>query len=218
MTLKFSVFAELDEIQSSIDSALDQAFFCLYGLKINPDSCSEDDLAVHKNTSRGDYQTKEQCADVFQYVLPYAKALSVSKFILSSFILLFQFGKKHQLQRIVPWSFFIHFLQKTGLVKLRRVLRAIRKHFPQPPYDLLVNNPLDNFLDGPDSCEKILSEIYETNGSKEAVLNVLFPGENGYEAFKKLSNARLALCIVPIVPPLLLFFFCTGTSLVVDIP
>ncbi|KAF0927405.1 hypothetical protein E2562_032713 [Oryza meyeriana var. granulata] len=143
--------SELDEIQSSIDSALDQAFFCLYGLKINPDPCSEDDLAVHKNTSRGDYQTKEQCADVFQYVLPYAKALS-----------------------------------KTGLIKLRRVLRAIRKHFPQPPYDLLVNNPLDNFLDGPDSCEKVLSEIYETNGSKEALLNVLFPGESGYEAFKKL--------------------------------
>ncbi|XP_006651699.2 calcineurin-binding protein 1 [Oryza brachyantha] len=146
--------SELEEIQSSIDSALDQAFFCLYGLKINPDSCSEDDLAVHKNTSRGDYQTKEQCADVFQYVLPYAKALS-----------------------------------KTGLVKLRRVLRAIRKHFPQPPYELLVNSPLDNFLDGPDSCEKILCEIYETNGSKEAILNVLFPGESGYEVFKKLSNA-----------------------------
>ncbi|PNT74299.1 uncharacterized protein LOC100823822 isoform X2 [Brachypodium distachyon] len=144
---------ELEEIQSSIDSALDQAFFCLYGLKINPDSSSEDDLAVHKNTSRGDYQTKEQCADVFQYVLPYAKALS-----------------------------------KTGLVKLRRVLRAIRKHFPQPPYDLLVNNPLDNFLDGPDSCEKILCEIYETRGSTEAILNVLFPGESGYEAFKKLST------------------------------
>ncbi|XP_062212069.1 calcineurin-binding protein 1-like isoform X1 [Phragmites australis] len=146
--------SELDEIQSCIDSALDQAFFCLYGLKINPDSCSEDDLAVHKNTSRGDYQTKEQCADVFQYVLPYAKALS-----------------------------------KTGLVKLRRVLRAIRKHFTQPPYDLLVNNPIDNFLDGTDSCEKMLSEIYETNGSREAILNVLFPGERGYEAFKKLSTA-----------------------------
>ncbi|KAL6893667.1 hypothetical protein ACP4OV_007765 [Aristida adscensionis] len=146
--------SELDEIQSCIDSALDQAFFCLYGLKINPDSFSEDDLAVHKNTSRGDYQTKEQCADVFQYVLPYAKALS-----------------------------------KTGLVKLRRVLRAIRKHFPQPPCDLLVNNPIDYFLDGPDSCEKILSEIYETDGSREAILNVLFPGERGYEAFKKLSTA-----------------------------
>ncbi|PWZ56789.1 Calcineurin-binding protein cabin-1 [Zea mays] len=146
--------SELDEIQSCLDSALDQAFFCLYGLKINPDSCSEDDLAVHKNTSRGDYQTKEQCADVFQYVLPYAKALS-----------------------------------KTGLVKLRRVLRAIRKHFPQPPYDLFVNNPIDNFLDGPDSCEKILSEICESNESREAILNVLFPGERGYEAFKKLSTA-----------------------------
>ncbi|OEL37163.1 hypothetical protein BAE44_0001817 [Dichanthelium oligosanthes] len=146
--------SELDEIQSCLDSALDQAFFCLYGLKINPDSCSEDDLAVHKNTSRGDYQTKEQCADVFQYVLPYAKALS-----------------------------------KTGLVKLRRVLRAIRKHFLQPPYDLLVNNPIDNFLDGPDSCEKVLSEICESNGSREAILNVLFPGERGYEAFKKLSTA-----------------------------
>ncbi|KAJ1281626.1 hypothetical protein BS78_04G319800 [Paspalum vaginatum] len=146
--------SELDDIQSCLDSALDQAFFCLYGLKINPDSCSEDDLAVHKNTSRGDYQTKEQCADVFQYVLPYAKALS-----------------------------------KTGLVKLRRVLRAIRKHFPQPPYDLLVNSPIDSFLDGPDSCEKILSEICESNGSREAILNVLFPGERGYEAFKTLSTA-----------------------------
>ncbi|VAI01133.1 unnamed protein product [Triticum turgidum subsp. durum] len=144
--------SDLEEMQSSIDSALDQAFFCLYGLKINPDSCSEDDLAVHKNASRGDYQTKEQCADVFQYVLPYAKELS-----------------------------------KTGLVKLRRVLRAIRKHFPQPPSEILVNNPLDNFLDGTDSCEKTLCEIYDTHGSREAVLNVLFPGETGYEAFKKLS-------------------------------
>jgi calcineurin-binding protein cabin-1 len=90
--------------------------------------------------------------------------------------------------------------QKTGLVKLRRVLRAIRKHFPQPPYDILVNNPLDNFLDGPDSCEKALCEIYESDGSREAILNVLFPGERGYEAFKKLStdrcyiSARFPLC------------------------
>jgi calcineurin-binding protein cabin-1 len=80
--------------------------------------------------------------------------------------------------------------QKTGLVKLRRVLRAIRKHFPQPPYDILVNNPLDNFLDGPDSCEKALCEIYESDGSREAILNVLFPGERGYEAFRKLSTDR----------------------------
>lgn len=74
----FPLNVEIDKVQSAIDSALDQSFFCLYGLKINPDSSSEDDLAMHKNTSRGDYQTKEQCADVFQYILPYAKALSVS--------------------------------------------------------------------------------------------------------------------------------------------
>ena len=84
--------------------------------------------------------------------------------------------------------------QKTGLVKLRRVLRAIRKHFPQPPYDVLVNNPLDNFLDGPDSCEKTLCEIYGSDGSREAILNVLFPGERGYEAFKKLSTDRCYIC------------------------
>jgi calcineurin-binding protein cabin-1 len=77
------------------------------------------------------------------------------------------------------------------------VLRAIRKHFPQPPHDLLVNNPIDNFLDGPDSCEKILSEICESNGSREAILNVLFPGERGYEAFKKLSTARLVCALSP---------------------
>jgi calcineurin-binding protein cabin-1 len=75
------------------------------------------------------------------------------------------------------------------------VLRAIRKHFPQPPYDLFVNNPIDNFLDGPDSCEKILSEICESNESREAILNVLFPGERGYEAFKKLCTVRLA-CVL----------------------
>lgn len=70
---------EREKVELGIDNALDQSFFCLYGLnlKCGPDS-SDDDLAIHKNTSRGDYQTKEQCADVFQYILPYAKASSVS--------------------------------------------------------------------------------------------------------------------------------------------
>lgn len=72
------VDVEIEKVELGIDNALDQSFFCLYGLKINPDSSSEDDLAIHKNTSRGDYQTKEQCTDVFQYILPYARALSVS--------------------------------------------------------------------------------------------------------------------------------------------
>lgn len=69
---------EREELESLIDNALDQCFFCLYGLNIRSDASYDDDLATHKNTSRGDYQTKEQCADVFQYVLPYAKASTVS--------------------------------------------------------------------------------------------------------------------------------------------
>lgn len=69
---------EREELESKIDSALDQCFFCLYGLHLRSDSSYEDDLVMHKNTSRGDYQTKEQCADVFKYVLPCAKASSVS--------------------------------------------------------------------------------------------------------------------------------------------
>lgn len=69
---------EKEELELKIDNALDQCFFCLYGLNIRSDSSYEDDLATHRNTSRGDYQTKEQCADVFLYILPYAKASSVS--------------------------------------------------------------------------------------------------------------------------------------------
>ena len=69
---------EREELESIMDSALDQCFFCLYGLNLRSDSSYEDDLVMHKNSSRGDYQTKEQCADVFKYVLPYAKESSVS--------------------------------------------------------------------------------------------------------------------------------------------
>jgi calcineurin-binding protein cabin-1 len=69
---------EREDLESIVDSALDQCFFCLYGLNLKSDSSYEDDLVMHKNSSRGDYQTKEQCADVFKYVLPYAKASSVS--------------------------------------------------------------------------------------------------------------------------------------------
>lgn len=69
---------EREELESQIDNALDQCFFCLYGLNLRSDSAYEDELANHRNTSRGDYQTKEQCADVFQYILPYAKGSSVS--------------------------------------------------------------------------------------------------------------------------------------------
>ncbi|CAK9158814.1 unnamed protein product [Ilex paraguariensis] len=143
---------EREELELGIDNALDQCFFCLYGLKLRSDSSGEDDLAMHKNTSRGDYQTKEQCADVFQYILPYAKASS-----------------------------------RTGLVKLRRVLRAIRKHFPQPPVNVLAGNVINKFLDDPDLCEDRLSEEAGSNGFLDAITKILFSDAGSLKQQKALS-------------------------------
>ncbi|XP_019417035.1 PREDICTED: uncharacterized protein LOC109328168 isoform X1 [Lupinus angustifolius] len=140
---------EREELESKIENALDQCFFCLYGLNLRSDSSYEDDLVMHKNTSRGDYQTKEQCADVFKYVLPYAKASS-----------------------------------KTGLVKLRRVLRAIRKHFLQPPEDLLAGNPIDKFLDDSDLCEDKLTEEAGSDGFLETITKTMFPDVGGLAQYK----------------------------------
>ncbi|CAI9093601.1 OLC1v1029145C2 [Oldenlandia corymbosa var. corymbosa] len=130
---------EREELESGIDNSLDQCFYCLYGLNLRSDSSYEDDLAVHKNTSRGDYQTKEQCADVFQYILPYSKAST-----------------------------------RTGLIKIRRVLRAIRKHFPQPPTDVLEGNAIDKFLDDPNLCEDELSEEAGSDGFLDSVIKRVF--------------------------------------------
>lgn len=82
--------------------------------------------------------------------------------------------------------------QRAGLVKLRRVLRAIRKHFPQPPDDILADSVIDKFLDGPDLCENKLCEIYESNGNRESIMNILFSNGRDPETFKKLSVARFA--------------------------
>lgn len=60
-----------------IDYALDQSFFCLYGLNLRGEATGPDGLMEHQNTNRGDYKTMEQCAGVLQYILPYAKACSV---------------------------------------------------------------------------------------------------------------------------------------------
>ncbi|KAF5192614.1 Calcineurin-binding protein [Thalictrum thalictroides] len=131
----------VDTEELGIDNALDQCFFCLYGLNLrSSDSSSEEDLATHKNTSRGDYQTKEQCADVFQYILPYVKASS-----------------------------------RTGLVKVRRVLRAIRKHFRQPPENMMKENSVDNFLDNPDLCEDKICEEGGSDITLEYVMSIIFP-------------------------------------------
>ncbi|XP_020257263.1 uncharacterized protein LOC109833848 isoform X2 [Asparagus officinalis] len=143
---------DIEDVELQIDNALGQSFFCLYGLNINPDSSSEDDLAVHKNTSRGDYQTKEQSADVFQYILPYARSLS-----------------------------------RAGLIKLRRVLKAIRKHFPQPPDEVLAENAIDNILDCPDLSEDKLSEVSRSDGNWDSIMNHLFPNGSGALTYKTLS-------------------------------
>ncbi|XVE70975.1 hypothetical protein DITRI_Ditri10aG0113000 [Diplodiscus trichospermus] len=140
---------EKEELELMIDNALDQCFFCLYGLNLRSDSSYDDELAVHKNTSRVDYQTKEQCADVFQYILPSAKASS-----------------------------------RTGLVKLRRVLRTIRKHFPQPPEEILIGNIIDKFLDDPDLCEDKLSEMAGSEGYFETITKMLFRDGGSLKQYK----------------------------------
>ncbi|KAL3744449.1 hypothetical protein ACJRO7_013676 [Eucalyptus globulus] len=141
---------EREELESKIDQALDQCFFCLYGLNLRSDSSYEDELAMHRNTSRGEYQTKEQCADVFQYILPSARVSS-----------------------------------KTGLVKLRRVLRAIRKHFPQPPGNVLDGNPIDRFLDDADLCEDKLSEEAGSDGFLQTMTKMIFSPTGGLKQYKK---------------------------------
>ncbi|XP_057954902.1 calcineurin-binding protein 1 isoform X2 [Malania oleifera] len=143
---------EREELELGIDNALDQCFFCLYGLNLRSDSSYEDDLAIHKNTSRGDYQTKEQCADVFQYILPCAKASS-----------------------------------RTGLVKLRRVLRAIRKHFPQPPEDVLAGNVIDRFLDDRDLPEDKLSEAAGSDGFVESIMKIILPDAGNIKQCRRSS-------------------------------
>ncbi|KAL9254307.1 Calcineurin-binding protein 1-like protein [Drosera capensis] len=132
--------AEREELEDSIDNVLDQCFFCLYGLNLRSESSYDDDLSVHKNTNSMDYQSKEQCADVFTYILPYAMAST-----------------------------------KTGLLKLRRVLRAIHKHFPQPPDDVLVENPIDKFLDDPSLCEDKLWEETASDEFVDTMTKVVFP-------------------------------------------
>ncbi|KAL5697701.1 hypothetical protein ACHQM5_028819 [Ranunculus cassubicifolius] len=147
VTEEEQIFDPEDKAEFGIDNALDQCFFCLYGLDLrSSDSSSDDDLAVHKNTSRGDYQTKEQCSDVFQYILPYAKASS-----------------------------------RTELIKLRKVLRAIRKHFRHPPEHMLNDNSVDNFLDNLGLSEDKICEGDGSDGILEYVMSVIFPNGRSFK-------------------------------------
>lgn len=64
--------------------------------------------------------------------------------------------------------------QRTGLVKLRRVLRAIRKHFPQPPDSVLAGNAIDKFLDNSEICEDKLSEVAGSKGFLDTMMKIMF--------------------------------------------
>ncbi|CAL5360391.1 unnamed protein product [Camellia sinensis] len=174
------------------------------------------DAVSHKNTSRGDYQTKEQCADVFQYILPYAKRTGLIKLrrVLRAI-------RKHipqppdnvlagnaidkflddpnlcedKLSEVAGSDGFLDSIMKiifpddyrTGLIKLRRVLRAIRKHIPQPPDNVLAGNAIDKFLDDPNLCEDKLSEVAGSDGFLDSIMKIIFPDGRSLKQLKASS-------------------------------
>lgn len=81
-------------------------------------------------------------------------------------------------------------LQRTGLVKVRRVLRAIRKHFPQPPEDVLAGNAIDKFLDDLNLCEDKLSDEAGSDGFLETITKVILPDERNLKQQKSSSVGR----------------------------
>lgn len=60
------------------------------------------------------------------------------------------------------------------MTKLRRVLRAIRKHFPQPPDSVMAGNAIDKFLDNSEICEDKLSEVSGTEGFLDTMMKIVF--------------------------------------------
>lgn len=81
-------------------------------------------------------------------------------------------------------------LQRTGLVKVRRVLRAIRKHFPQPPEDVLAGNAIDKFLDDLNLCEDKLSDEAGSDGFLETITKVILSDERNLKQQKSSSVGR----------------------------
>lgn len=60
------------------------------------------------------------------------------------------------------------------MTKLRRVLRAIRKHFPQPPDNVMAGSAIDKFLDNSEICEDKLSEVAGTDGFLDTMMKIVF--------------------------------------------
>lgn len=76
------------------------------------------------------------------------------------------------------------------MVKLRRVLRAIRKHFPHPPEDVLASNAIDKFLDDPDLCEDKLSKEAGSDGFLETMKKIILPDASSLKQYKASSVGR----------------------------
>lgn len=127
---------EKKRVELGIDYALDQSFFCLYGLNLRAEATGSEGLVEHQNTNRGDYKTMEQCAGVLQYILPYAKACS-----------------------------------RAGLMKLKKVLRAVHKQFSCPPPEVLAEKSVDLYLEDPDFDEDKLRDMIKSGTSAEQVIN-----------------------------------------------
>lgn len=80
------------------------------------------------------------------------------------------------------------------MIKLRRVLRAIRKHFPNPPEDVLAGNTIDKFLDDPDLCEDKLSEEAGSDEFLDMMKKIILPDAGSLKQYKASSVGRY-MCV-----------------------
>ena len=68
-------------------------------------------------------------------------------------------------------------------------MRAVCKHFPQPPDDVLAGNPIDIYLDDPKLCEDRLSEEAGSDGFLESIVKAIFH-DTGVLSQKNISVRR----------------------------
>lgn len=62
-------------------------------------------------------------------------------------------------------------LQRAGLVKLKKVLRAVYKQFSSPPSELLSEKSVDLYLEDPDFEEDKVRDMIKSGTSAEQVVN-----------------------------------------------
>lgn len=90
-------------------------------------------------------------------------------------------------------------------MKVRKVLRSIRKHFPQPPEEMLRENSLSNFFDNPDLCEEKLIEEAGYDGFLDHVMKLIFPKGVNHKQSNTYIGGRCNLLLYPFTIPLV---FC----------